>query len=383
MSSDNLDVRRGEILPAIPPRFAEAGVELVTRDGYRTLRFPPELRDHYNVINPVVELSQASPDWMPMIREIRLNVEMDAYGGASHHKSDECSLNKIGLYKLAEAAKIEIETRRIPARDLGPTERVGWTALAAQRHSDGTLTKFESSSSFDNEAERMKIEAQVAKGPLSTAEKARKVESQWLTKIQKASELCETLAIERAIRGVLKVPHKFKKADLQKSFAVICYGFDPNSPEARAAAQQGMAALYGVSAGDSPRQLLPPPDTSADVVVDVVVEEAGVVVEEGGGDGVAAPEPPPAEPEPEAEPEPVKDENAALFAKARAAKIPNGSYQGRPLSKVTDLRWLRWARKQEWPSERFGEFGALLEAYCRADVPAALETEKEKEEENA
>lgn len=398
MTSSTEVAVRGEILPQIPPRLREAGVAIIERDGYRTLSFPPELRSKYNVINPVVELSQVNPDFQPMIREIKLNQDGDSYSGASHHKSDEASLNKQGLFKLAEAAKIELRTRRIAAHDLGSTERLGWTAVASQRHSDGTVTNFESSSTFDNEAERLKIEAQVAKSSKSTADKAKSVESQWLTKIQKASELTETLAIERAIRGILKLPHTLKKNDFTKPWAVVCYGFIPTTPEARVEAARAISRLYGVEPG--PQSALPPPSrdghqalasgshseeddpgagdgnpTPLDVGAGSSENEyevvEGEVIDENGD-------------EPYVEAEPVEEAvttsvDEALLERARAVKPPVGSLQEKTLVQVlampreAGVKWLRWALGKPWPRDEFGDFEALLRAFVAADAPHLLE----------
>lgn len=383
---------RGEIVPAIPPRLREHGVAIIERDGYRTLSFPPELRDHYNVINPVVELSQVNPDFQPMIREIRLGLEADAYTGASHHKGDEASLNKQGLFKLAEAAKIEIRTRRIAAHDLGPTERLGWTAIASQRHSDGTVTQFESSSTFDNEAERLKIVASVDKSARSTVEKAKAVESQWLTKIQKASELTETLAIERAIRAILKLPHKLKKNDFRKAWAVVCYGFIPTTPEARGEAARAIARLYGVDGGERPA--LPPPaatypdaglpsgngapgveESGRSDVDDTGAPEPDEILEGEIVNGNGDHEPMDVEAQVVEASEPVDE---VKLQRARSAKPPVGSLQEKTLAQVlvmpreAGVKWLRWALAKPWPKDEFGDFGELLWLFCRTDAPELL-----------
>lgn len=370
MSEQQIEVRQ-DLLPAISPRLQEQGITIREINGYRTLGIPPALRETHNIIFPTVELTQQHPDFWPTIREVRLTAAMDAYDKASHHKQGELSPNKLALYKLAEAAKVDIKTVRIPSTHLGPTERCGWTAIATHRHSDGTLVTLESSATFDNEAERLQIQAQ---GTQAT------IENRWRTKIQKASELTETIAIERAIRGILKLPHKMTKTDFEKPWLVVCYSFIPTSDEGRAAAAIGMARFYGggedgpvVGAGDAS---LPAGPSSSPALEAPVVEAT----------------PPPADDE---EPAIAADDSGevlegviendpeldALVARAQTAKPPIGTYQEKTLTQILELRpgsdkWLTWAAAKDW-SGADEDFGRLLEAFLTKHAPELLPTREE------
>lgn len=356
---------RQDLLPAISPKLQQAGITIREDDGYRTLGIPPTLRETFNIIFPTVELTQQHPDFWPTVREIRLSPTVDAYDGASHHKANECSPNKLGLYKLAEAAKINVTTHRIPASHLGATERCGWTAVAKQRHSDGTETILESSSTFDNEAERLQIES----GPNKAS-----VESRWRTKILKASELTETIAIERAIRGMLKLPHKMTKADFAKPWLVVCYAFIPTSEEGRAAAAIGMSRLYG---GD---------DTAAAPTAIGPAAHETRALPEGARALEAADDEPPIPPAPPADMDESGEvlegviendpELDALAERGLKTKPPIGSYQEFELEAILAMRpradaWLRHALAKDW-SGADEEFGRLITAVVTKHAPDLL-----------
>lgn len=354
------------LLPAIPPRLQAAGITMRDDKGYRTLGIPPALRETYNIIFPTVELTQQNPDFWPTIREIKLSAAGDTYAGASHHKANECSLNKTGLYKLAEAAKIDLTTERIPADHLGPTERCGWRAHARQRHSDGTQTLFTSSSTFDNEAERLQIEAQGSKDT---------VEKRWATKIQKASELCETIAIERAIRGMLKLPHKHTKADIEKPFLVVCYSFIPMSAEGKAAAAAGMSRLFG---GDGPAGALPAstasdlpaiaaPQAAEQPAAAPATEEEPLIETQEDEDAGEGEYEHPAEP---------SEELVALAEAAKEVRPPYGSYQEKTLGWILEQRpgsdkWLRAEARKTWTGAD-ADYGRHLLALMQVHAPELL-----------
>lgn len=365
MTETAIEVRQ-DLVPAIPPRLQEAGITIRDDQGYRTLGIPPALRETHNIIFPTVELTQQNPDFWPTIREIRLTVATDAYAGASHHKGNECSLNKGGLYKLAEAAKIDLTTERIRADELGPTERCGWRATAKQRHSDGTQTVFQSSATFDNEAERLQIESQGNKDT---------VEKRWVTKIQKASELTETIAIERAIRGMLKLPHKHTKEDLAKPWLVVCYAFIPTTPETRAQAALALRSLYGDHGAVGAGGLAAAPSPAAGELSAGAAEEPQTddndepVIDLGDDDEVG---------------EVVHEEEAdvpdpELIALAEAAKEvhpPFGSYQTKTLGWILEKRpasdaWLRKAARTVWQGND-AEFGRHLLALLTVHAPELL-----------
>lgn len=407
---------RDAAVPAIPPRLQEAGFTVREIEGFRTIGIAPAAREKYNVIFPTVELSQQNPDFHPMIREIKLSAD-DVYTGASHHKNGECSLGKAGLLRLAEAAKIDIETLPIARDYLGPTERCGWRATARQRHSDGTQTTFTGSATFDNEAERDTIAAEVATavvwekgvrtnqqkfpaGPAFDAE----LDKRWRVKTRKASELTETFAIERAIRGILKLPQKMKTADATgKPWAVVCFAYIPTTPEARHAAAQALTALYGTpmqvaplasgAAAEGTRQLAPASVPDDEERQDA--EEAAAASETA---AATAPDEPQLEEDDEAREDEIEDAvvvdegareqtetDAAqlqeLAARAASVKPPTGSYQTKTLQQILDRhgesgrKWLRWAFEKDWAGDD-AEFGRMLHAFCRVNLPElAAETE--------
>jgi hypothetical protein len=369
-------------LALIPPRLMAQGVTLNDRDGYRTLGIPPAVRDAYNVIFPTVELSQSNPDFAPMLREISLSLDTDAYVGASFHKGDECSLGKNALLKLAEAAKVDIDTERIATSLLGPTERCGWKAIATQRHSDGTLTRTTSSAVFDNEAELAQITAQ--------ARNAADVPKRWTQKTLKASELTETIAIERALRAILKLPHKMKKAEFAKPWLVLCYGFVPQTPEARAEAARAMARLYGGPVDDSSPALAPagasplalpaaaeePVFDDEPPVLDDADAEEGEVVEAAAvpTDGAAVPA---TEPEPDPAVQRAELERAAEAASA--VKPPISGVQDFTLAQIAAKpnadKWFAWALAKDFAAldPPHPEFNGQVRAFCAVHFPQLLD----------
>ena len=394
--SDNLPML------AIPPRLVEAGVTMKeSESGYRTLGFPPAVREAYNIILPTVELSQVNPDFHPIVREIAITAE-DIYTGASHHKDGECSLNYIGLRKLMDAAKIELSSQPFESKFLGPTERCGYKATAIQRHSDGTITRFEASATFDNEAERGGIEAEVRSArayvnnqrsdtpKFDTEEKVRlELDKRWRVKTRKASELTESLATERAIRGVLKLAHKMpKKEAIGKTWLVVCYALVPTTPEARHQAARAIAGMFGsvpdtpaLPAGDA--QALPPAPPgyqvdheTGELTTSHAAEDdlAGAAPPSGTGEASESDEPRIEEEGQQTIDGVVTHEDAVMtLEQALLVKPPTGSYQNFTLAEViakgdASKKWLIWALESDW-SVKAPEFSEAIWVACDAKLP--------------
>ena len=272
----------------IAPALLEAGVKIGEIDGVRVVHFPDDLRERFNVLQPVTALVAADPLWSPSIRLVKLDAG-DAKGKGSAHvypgqRAGTVGLSKHGVTLVADAAGVEVEgTTPIEPRLLKGAQ-IGWQARLRIRKGDGTFKYVTGSRIMDLDEEREAIEAQVLKSaaydagsgnPWPQAKIDARIRERWIKERPHYQAKCETFAVLRAMRLVLQLPHEFAQRDLAKPFLVVGFSMTPDysDPLVRQmlleAGATGATAAYGGASADLPASSWP-----ADVDVEPEEEPA-------------------------------------------------------------------------------------------------------------
>lgn len=257
----------------MPPSLRGSGTRVIERDGIRSVAFPPEVFERYNVVTPSRELAALDPMWRPQIVEIQLDAEQHGYPA---EKKGDVALAKNGIMALAAGAGIEIRTRRMKRDELRDSE-IGWTATARVRQTGGAFTEIEQSKVIDLDHEKELISDQAWSAEQRYAakdnrpanrEKAMETARQrWLKERPHMDAKAETKAALRAIRAAMQLRHALPANQFSRPWLVVKIGFAPDydDPAIRAqvvAAGLGAASdVYGTPVGE-----LPAADESAPVV---------------------------------------------------------------------------------------------------------------------
>lgn len=208
---------------AIPPALASQGVTVTEEHGVRSVMIPPELKQRYNIAQPVSEVTQADPDWSPRLVVVDLSGEQYSY-----KEQGKPTLTKNGILLLAHAAGIDVDVEMIPRAQLRDTE-IGYKATATIRRSDGTLAHWTASKVAD----------------LVDEEEATKTTNEkWPVVKKHLPAKTETKAILRAVALALQLKRGgYTVQDLQKPFLIVGVSSTPADPEVR--------RLRALEAGDA------------------------------------------------------------------------------------------------------------------------------------
>ena len=240
----------------------------------------------------------------------------DVYFSRTYHKPGEVSLTKTALYALARAASLQVTDSLRVDDGKRPFVRkfVAHVRLYTQ---DGPVT-FPGSRELNLEDGSDQIKH--LKPAQVSVQRAR------------INELCETFAIERAIRGALSLQGSYTQKALAKPFFIAkCELYlDPNDPDQKALAlklyEQAQQALFGPA--PVPVQLAPPDETPEPGEKPAPQLEAATPQPTEPEKQAPLPTPPPAPPKaPEDAPLPnidVQEEIGSLAAKVSAKRKEAG-----------------------------------------------------------
>ena len=225
-------VLRGE-QPELSPALAEAGVAIAHDEagGFRSISFPDDVRNRFNLLLPVQEIVQADPNYTPTIRAVKLNPLKD--GPHFYNQSGKLAPRKQALEVLADAAGVKVARARPMSKEelsAWPEGTIGYEATVVLRRSDGTSKTLTATRIWERPVEeaRIKAEVQAAKPQASEQELIAEFRKRWLQEGQHKAAKTESKAILRAIRSALQIPHTFSAADAAKPFVVVGYSYTPD-----------------------------------------------------------------------------------------------------------------------------------------------------------
>lgn len=220
------------------------------------------LRQHFNVISPMIGVSQFAPGYGvnlvvvridPTITDEKNGRGVDTYKGKIHG-ANERALNKSGLLKISQALGIQwAAPKRLD--DGSQANYWHWQHYGWIRTYDGQMLPVTGSRELDLRNGSAEAAAMSA-GQLPVARTF-------------GNEICETKAMERAIRNF--VAQSYTVEQLQKPFLIPRFSFTPDmaDPEIKKLVTQqamsGMGALYPPSAPAMPTDAhpaLPAPATT-------------------------------------------------------------------------------------------------------------------------
>ncbi len=241
-----------------------------------------------NIITPVVRIDSIMPMHGVSLRVVKLDPDPDGgdvYQDRVFCKPSERAPTKIGIFKLMAAAGVNVvDSSRIDDRN--DPQVCEYRVEISVRDFDGTMRYFVGTKALDfrdGAAEAVKSSgAAITPGDLSSKRKH-------------IASLCETKAIERAIRGLLTLKQKYTAAELARPFIVpkLVPMPDMSDPDAKAAM---IAHTLGIE-----KRLAPA--VAAAAAPPALQEPAAPEPEAPPAEKPAAPEAPPASGDPWDEPE--------------------------------------------------------------------------------
>lgn len=412
----------------VPTALREVGVFVGqdTASGLAVVSIPAQVRERFNVLDPVQSFAQADPNWTPAIRVVELNPDKEGphfYTNSSWR--GKVAPTKPALELLAKAGGVlYTRTERVPRDQLNPGELFAYKATIGIRRSDGTIEEVSREKGYNEEAEREEIIDGVRRAKAwengsptnrpkfieGTPDFDAEVRKRWLQEQRYAQGKTESKAILRAIRAAFQVPQQITPADAAKPWLVIGYSFTPDYDDAEikralvAAGLNAQAAIYGPGAGPA-RAALPAvnaetgeihddgtawpdddtepagqgdPPPAADAPQSGQDAPIGDTTRATGRDGdeeEPAPTPVGSSSEPADEPEPIIGAAAPSddeIAAAGATLIPSGPNEGTPLGEA-DETWIRYAlarrdfdairpQLETWAAARFPDTFAKYQA---------------------
>lgn len=226
--------------PSVPAALEKAGVKVVEQDGYRTVMFPPELRERFNVLLPAQEVAQAVALIRPSIRAVQLDPDSENgphfYNQGTKAKP-RLAPTKQALETLAFTAGVMLaRTRPLRIDELAPYGEgaIGFEASVSIRRPDGTPLEISRSKIWQPEIAYRSVQAGHRPSWADTDEKWKaELHKRWLAEREFAPSKTESKAVLRATRAALQIPHTFTPEQAAKPFIVVGYdlALDYSDPE--------------------------------------------------------------------------------------------------------------------------------------------------------
>jgi hypothetical protein len=195
-------------------------LERAPLQGVQQLRETLEsLREHAFILCPVSMVDAVQPLHRVSLRAVKIDTTYDSVSGNGpevyhsplfHRGPDDVSLGKVGIAKLmAAAGAVVIQKRRVDDRsDPHYCEMEVWVAV---QDFDG---------SYRNGCGTAACDFRKGSSQLNLGQKAMS-DSQINALRRKIVERCETLALQRGLRELLLIQHKYKTGDLKAKPFVI------------------------------------------------------------------------------------------------------------------------------------------------------------------
>lgn len=277
----------------VPPELRGSGLRL-NRDettGVVAIVLPPELRQNFNLVSPVSQLTVMNEMWRPALAVIHLDPNEHGYPG---ERTGDVALSKRGILALADGAGISVTTDRMDKAGL-KAEEIGWHAFGKIMQADGRNREISDHYVLNEQYVKEEIwqkalddEEKYAKKDNRPADRAKaedKARQRWMKERKYLSAKAETGAILRMIRQALQLPHALSARDFAKPWITVRVAFTPDMSDPAVRSQvidhaHGAASrLYG----------LPPTNYVAEYEQAPAIAEQSEVLE---GEVVDAPAPP-------------------------------------------------------------------------------------------
>ena len=352
----DLEVHKGD--EALAPALVAAGVKLEEAGGFRTVVFPPNLRERFNVLLPAQEVAQAVALIRPSIRVCQLDPDPDGihFYNQGTEKEPRLAPTKQALETLGFTAGITLaRTRPMRREELEPYDgemgkrAFGYEATVTIRRPDGTPLEISRSKIWQPDVEYRKVVAR-RPGWANTEEKwAAEREKRWLAEREFGPAKTESKAVLRAIRAALQIPHVYTPAQAAKPFVVVGYdlALDYTNPEIVRLLLERKPALEEEVYGEVPAVGPAGARDDAAAAASPPPEQASQAVEEPAAPlGFTGEEPP----EPELDPEPddfapVNVELGDIFTRYAGQTVADVAAAG-------DRGYLEWLASDAVEDER-------------------------------
>jgi hypothetical protein len=237
-----------------------------------------QMQRDYNVLSPAIAVSQMAPGYGANLAVVKIdptvtfNKEKDPSSGTGPDtyyskfmfQGDEQkrALNKQGLLKISQAAGIQWDPHHCRRLDDG-RERFywRWQYYGGIRTHDGQWQPLTATRELDLRD--------------GAGEAGQMTANQLVQARARGNEICETKAMERAIRG-LGIRQVYTVDELKKPFLIVRFSFTPDmsDPEIKKfvtqQAMSGIGALYSTSAAAP--ALPPPPADEVDDDIDATMQ---------------------------------------------------------------------------------------------------------------
>jgi hypothetical protein len=216
---------------------------------------------HYNVISPMIAVSQFAPGYGVNLVVVSIDSKIvdettgrgtDTYHSKKIHKPNERALSKNGLLKISQALGIQwAPPKRLD--DGSEANRWQWQYYGVVRNYDGQLQPVTGSRELDLRT--------------GSAEAAGMSDGQLKVARTFGNEICETKAMERAIRNYVRQVYTVE--ELAKPFLIPRFSFTPDmsDPEIKKLvterALNGMSSLYPPPAVEMPSSAAAPAAAAA------------------------------------------------------------------------------------------------------------------------
>lgn len=360
--------------PGVPAELIDAGVKVVEAGGYRSVMFPPELREAFNILLPAQQVAQAVELVRPSIRAVQLDADFEN-GGHFYNQGTKSkprlAPTKQALETLAFTAGIMISrTRPLSYDELRPYGEgaIGFEATVTIRRPDGTPLEISRSKFWQPDVEYRKVQAGNRPSWADSDQKwAAELHKRWLAEKEFAPAKAESKAILRAIRAALQIPHTFTPEQAAKPFIVVGYdlALDYSDPDVvrlllerradRTREVYGSRELPAESESAGEQEEKPSVESTASDPGRADDASSSDEGEEPGSDA-KSPEPAPLfsgeePPEPEVDPEPAADLSLVLPDELTR-------YGGQMISDVVaagDVVYLKWLAGPNVHDERINE----------------------------
>lgn len=276
-----------------------------------------------NVLVPMTIFNDPCGIFEPVLEVVQISinpVDGEAYSSTNQGKF---RLSGVGLSKLAQCAGVEYISADSGVKKLIPRKYCEYAAVGQLRKADGRPVRYKASYAVDLSIVEEELIAQYEKKATTLAKKEnwtaeRKagyitfcINRDLLQKRKFMTQLAESGARNRVVRGLLGLKGEYTSAELQKPFVMITWRvkIDYSDPEIKREAMlmhiRAAAGIYGQEAQQTPPQL-------PGLEMGVIEEEAPPQHdEEPMPDDMGADEPPP-----ENTPEPTDEEIFSAFDKA-------------------------------------------------------------------
>lgn len=209
--------------------------EQLARQNQQGQALPDNVRDGGNYLFPTERTLNLGNGIVARVAIVQISPnerDGDVYYSSAYMGKEEVALTKNGLNKLARAAGVLWVTQECKIVEK-TRDTVTYQAVCAVRDQGGNWLKYKGMKEIDlsdGGAEHARIVKQARSNEKLRTEQDRQnyIEREMLRAREQRLSMCETKAMNRALRALLQIKSKYQKQDLAKPFLVPHIDFRPD-----------------------------------------------------------------------------------------------------------------------------------------------------------